>query len=360
MDKYIGFDIDSKKTVACVVQKGQKDRFTTLKTDIEIMKKFLQQQHKLGEKLHLTFEVGGEAGYRYDALVDLVDDITVSNPTKMTWIYRTSKKNDRIDARKQAILLSIGEVPKVHIPSKEVRQWRVAIQHRRKIVSKICQVKNRIRAILKANGFVKSAQSGSWWKVANRLWMRSFVAEMEIKAEELWRMNLADMLEVLDLLESQLKGVTKYLDGYLKKHPGGKLLMSIPGVGPRTSEAVLAYTDDIKRFKKGKQYCAYFGLTPKLDESGLTKRLGHISKQGPSVVRWLIVESAWRVVKKSPSFRAFYERVMCGQKNRKKIATVAVARKLLSIMRAMQMTGELFNGELVCRECGFINVKNSA
>ena len=111
---------------------------------------------------------------------------------------------------------------------------------------------------------------------------------------------------------------------------------------------------------RSKQYCAYFGLTPKLDESGLTRRLGHISKQGPSVVRWLIVESAWRVIKKSPSLRAFYERVMCGQKNRKKIATVAVARKLLSIMRAMQMTGELFNEELVCRECGFVEVKRTA
>jgi len=50
MDKYIGFDIDSKKTVACVVQKGKKDRFTTLKTDIELMKKFLQKQHEQGEK----------------------------------------------------------------------------------------------------------------------------------------------------------------------------------------------------------------------------------------------------------------------------------------------------------------------
>jgi transposase len=128
--------------------------------------------------------------------------------------------------------------------------------------------------------------------------------------------------------------------------------MSIPGVGPRTTEVVLAYTDDISRFGRGKQYCAYFGLTPKLDESGLTRRLGHISKQGPSVVRWLIVESAWRVIKKSPSLRAFYERAMCGQKKRKKIATVAVARKLLSIMRAMQMTGELFNEKLVCRGCG--------
>jgi len=181
------------------VQNGQKDRFTTLKTDIELMKKFLQKQQGPDQKLHLTFEIGGEAGYRYDALADFVDDITVSNPTKMTWIYRTSKKNDRIDARKQAVLLSIGEVPKVHIPSKEIRQWRVTIQHRRKIVSKICQVKNRIRALLKANGFVKPAQSGSWWKVANRLWMRSFVTEIQIKAEELWRMSLADMLDELAL-----------------------------------------------------------------------------------------------------------------------------------------------------------------
>lgn len=122
--------------------------------------------------------------------------------------------------------------------------------------------------------------------------MRSFVTGMEIKANQLWRMSLANMLDELALLESQLKRVTNYLDGYLEKHPSGKLLMSTPGVGHRTSEAVLAYTDDIRRFSRGKQYCAYFGLTPKLDENGLTRRLGHISKQGPSVVRWLIVESA--------------------------------------------------------------------
>ena len=100
MDKYIGFDIDSKKTVACVVQKGQKDKFTTLKTDIEMMKRFLQKQRFSGEELHLTFEISGEAGYRYDALAEFVKDITVSNPTKMTWIYRTAKKNDRISVNK--------------------------------------------------------------------------------------------------------------------------------------------------------------------------------------------------------------------------------------------------------------------
>ena len=119
----------------------------------------------------------------------------------MTWIYRTAKKNDRIDSRKQAVLLSIGEVPKVYIPNREVRQWWVTIQHRRKMVSSITQVKNRIRALLKANGITKPALRGSWWKVANRLWMQSFVTEVEITSEELWRMNLIDMLEELWLLE---------------------------------------------------------------------------------------------------------------------------------------------------------------
>ncbi len=64
------------------------------------------------------------------------------------------------------------------------------------------------------------------------------------------------------------------------------------------------------------------------------------------MVRWLIVESAWRAVRHSPALRAFYERVMYGQRQRNKIAIVATARKLLTIMRAMLMTGETFNESL--------------
>ena len=160
-------------------------------------------------------------------------------------------------------------------------------------------------------------------------------------------MHISNLLDEYDLLSNQLKRVNLYLDGYLAKNPGGKLLMSIPGVGPRTAEAVLAYTDDVSRFGNYKQYCSYFGLTPKLDESGSCRRLGHISKHGPSVVRWLICESSWIAIRKSPGLRKFHERVMCGQAGRKKIAIVAVARKLLCIMRAMQLTGEAFNERLV-------------
>jgi len=346
MDKYIGFDIDNKKTVACVVEKGKKDAYATLPTDIDAMKKYLIEQGRRGDAVHLTFEISGEAGYRYDALADCVSDITVSNPSKMTWIFRTAKKNDPIDARKQAVLLSIAEIPKVPIPRQEVRQWRITIQHRRKMVSRITAVKNRIRALLKAHGYRKAFWSGSGWKKANRFWMRRLCEEVAMTSLDLWRMALANMLDELELLEGQHWQVTKSLDGYLDKQPGGRLLMSIPGVGPRTAEAVLAYTDDVRRFRGPKAYCCYFGMTPRLAESGCTRRLGHISKQGPSVVRWLIVESAWRAIRQSPALRGFYERVMNGQAGRKKVAIVAVARKMLSIIRAMLLTGEFFNASL--------------
>jgi transposase len=350
MDKYIGFDIDDKKTVTCIVEKGKQDRFQTLSSDIQSMRAYLKQQKTDHARLHLTFEISGQAGYLYDALDGYADTITVSNPSQMTWIYRTSKKNDRIDARKQAVLLSIGEIPKVHMPGKRVREWRESIQHRRRLIGRIVQIKNRIRALLKSQGHKKPIATGSWWKPDNRVWMQD-LSNRRVTSMQLWRMQLGDLLDELGLLERQRKKCTDYLDAFLRKKSGAKSLMTIPGVGPRTAEAVLAYTADITRFKRTKQYCAYFGVTPRLDESGSTRRLGHISKQGPSVVRWLVAESAWQVIKKSPSMKRFYERVMANQPSRKKIAVVAVMRKLFGIMRAMLMSGEFYNEDLVCREC---------
>ncbi len=348
--QYIGFDIDSKKTVACVVQQGQRDRYTTLKTDLIEMQRYLQEQRQNGAQVHLTFEISGEAGYRYDALRPYVDTLTVSNPNKMTWIYRTRKKNDRIDARKAAVLLSIGEVPPVHIPRRAVRQWRATIQQRGTLVNRLVSVKNRIRALLKANGLPQPLHQGSWWKAVNLEWMREQAQNWDqATGEQLWRVHLSNLLEELELLRRQIKQVTQYLDRYLATQPGATLLESIPGVGPRTAEAVLAYTDDVHRFARSKQYAAYFGLTPKLDESGEVRRLGHISQEGPAVVRWLVVESTWRVIRQSPGFRTFYERIAGSQANRKKVAVVATARKLLTVMRAMLLTGELFNESLLTK-----------
>ena len=346
MDKYIGFDLADKKTVACMVQNGQKDIFQSLPTDPAVMRDWLSRQRKSGDRLHLTFEVCGSAGWLYDELVDTVDTLTVSNPSKLTWIFRTSKKTDRIDARKQAVLLQLGELPTVHMPEKATRQWRGQIQHRRRLVESRSQVKNRIRMLLKNQGYRRPADRGSWWKQTNRQWMQSLTETID----DAWAYSLSDLLGQLALYEEQVKQGTAKLDARLQGHAGAGLLQTMKGIGPRTAEAILAYTDDVERFRRGKEYGGYFGLTPKLDESGSTRRLGHISKQGPSVVRWLMVEAAWRAVRLSPSLRAFYERVKRGQAKRNKIAIVATARKMLTIMRAMLLSGEVFNERLVLEQ----------
>lgn len=346
MDKYIGFDISSKDVSVCVIQKNERERYATIGPDAGSMRKFLLNEKTDGSRVNVTFEISGQAGYLYDSLIDCVDDIKVANPDKMTWIYRTTKKNDRMDARKMAVLLSIGEIPAVYMPTKEVRQWRMVICHRKKLLSTSVTAKNRIRAIFKSQGITKTANKGKWWNKHNRLWMRQ-VSDEGFDVNNLWKLQLGNLLDELNVVEKNIAVVTEYLDGYLERQAGGKLFMSIPGVGPRTAEAVLAYTDDVERFGGSKEYCGYFGVTPKLDESGDSRRLGHISKKGPSVVRWVLVESSWKVVRYSKSMKSFYERVMAGQKSRKKIAIVAVARKLLSIMRAMLLTGTMFSEEYV-------------
>jgi len=346
MDKYIGFDISSKDVSVCVIQKNKQERYATIGPDVGSMRNFLVNEKKDGSRLNVVYEISGQAGFIYDLLIDCVDSITVANPDKMTWIYRTTKKNDRMDARKMAVLLSIGEIPAVYMPSKEVRQWRMIICHRKKLLEGLVAAKNRIRALMKSQGIVKPMHKGSWWKVVNRLWMRE-LSGGGFDVNNLWKVQLSNLLDELEQKEKQIALVTQYLDGYLDKQSGGKLLMSIPGVGPRTAEAVLAYTDDVERFAGGKEYCGYFGVTPRLDESGDSRRLGHISKKGPSVVRWVLVECSWKVIRYNPSLREFYERVRAGQKGRKKIAIVAVARKLLSIMRAMLLTGATFDDKCV-------------
>ncbi len=100
MDKYIGFDADSKKTVACVIQKGEKDRYTTLKTDIGQMKSFLQQQRRPGEKMNLTFEISGQAGYMYDSLLNLIDGITVKGAQRSLKMFTNFSVFDKPLIRK--------------------------------------------------------------------------------------------------------------------------------------------------------------------------------------------------------------------------------------------------------------------
>ena len=123
--------------------------------------------------------------------------------------------------------------------------------------------------------------------------------------------------------------------------------MTIPGVGIRTAETFVAWVDDVTRFRNNRQLGSYFGLVPCQDASADKNRLGHITRDGPPVMRKLICEATWTAVKRCPAFRAFLERVMGGKPERKKIALVATMHRMIRVMGAMLRSGEAYRAAAV-------------
>jgi len=101
--------------------------------------------------------------------------------------------------------------------------------------------------------------------------------------------------------------------------------------------------DDVTRFRNNRQLGAYFGLVPCQDASADKNRLGHITRDGPPVMRKLITEAAWTAIKKCPAFKAFFERIMGGKPERRKIAIVATSHRMIRVMGAMMRTGTAYD-----------------
>ena len=110
----------------------------------------------------------------------------------------------------------------------------------------------------------------------------------------------------------------------------------------RTAEAVAAFVDDSHRFRDAKAVGRYFGLVPSQDQSGDRNRLGHITREGPAVVRQLLAEATWQAIRRSPTIRAYFERVRRDDPQRKKIALVATAHYLVRVMWALLKRGTVW------------------
>ena len=141
---------------------------------------------------------------------------------------------------------------------------------------------------------------------------------------------------------AQRLAVSKKLKAFVAKAPqreveAREILKTAPGVGPVTAEVVLSELGDISRFRNAKAVCAYAGLVPVVRQSGERKSKDmKITKEGSGLLRWALVEAAWRLVGNSPKWAALFARLM--HRSGKKRAIVAVARKLLCVLYAMLKT----------------------
>jgi transposase len=155
-------------------------------------------------------------------------------------------------------------------------------------------------------------------------------------------------------LEGQLKALAGRLKDFAASAPSKEAearakLATIPGVGPVTVDVVVSELGDVKRFHSVKAVCAYAGLVPAVRQSGgKGKDLG-ITKTGSPLLRWALVEAAWRVIRQAAAWRRVYEQIK--KKTGGKKAIVAVARRLLVVMAAMLRDGTNYNFLKVGEAC---------
>lgn len=326
----IGWDLHAKTSTLGVYEAD--GRLREVRTVRGRPDRVVEALAKLDEPFRVVFEATTGYGRWHDAVAALphADRVVVAHPGKLAAIYRSKQKNDKHDAQVLGRLLQVDAVPVVWVPPVSVRQWRRLIEHRRSLVAKRTRAKNALRALLRTHGLAIPSGVRGLWTVAGRFWLGG--VELPAVAEALQRDQL--LMEVRQY-DTMIRRVEVELDRIAAACPKVALLRTIPGVGPRTAEAIVAYVDDPQRFRNPKAVGSYFGLVPGQDESAGKSRLGHITKQGPGTARWLLVESAWRGTLHSPRLRQHFERVMRGQPGRKKIALVATAHHLLRIMLQM-------------------------
>jgi transposase len=135
-----------------------------------------------------------------------------------------------------------------------------------------------------------------------------------------------DLLELLDRLNPMIAELSQAIEREVEKYPAAQGLMTHPGVGPLTALAFVLIIGDADRFPCGKQVASYLGLVPLEDSSGNRRRLGHITKQGSSMLRFLLVEAAQVTARSLPEWRSKYLHLM--MRRGRKTAKVAMARRL--------------------------------
>jgi transposase len=332
---YVGLDVHSRQSSLCILNSaGGIVNQVQLKGPRSTV---VDRLRKLDQPFSICYEASCGYGHLYEALRPLAAHVAVAHPAKLRLIYKSKRKNDRVDAQKLAKLLLLDMVPSVHVPHVDVRAWRSLIILRQRVMAQLVRAKNQIRAVLRENDI-----AGPKW-----LWSKKKLAWLEsLELHPVARLRLELAVEEFRSLNGKIKRLEAELQKYADRHPAVRLLMTIPGVGIRTAETFVAWVDDITRFRRpARQLGAYFGLVPCQDASADKNRLGHITRDGPPVMRKLITEAAWTAIKKCPAFKRFFERIMAGKPERKKIAIVAAAHRLIRVMGAMMRTGQAYDAD---------------
>jgi transposase len=332
VNHYIGFDVH-KKTISYCVKAADG---TILEEDTLPAKRAILRfwARKRTEPWHGAMEATLFSGWIYDTLKPFAAELQMGHPAMMKAIGASKKKNDQLDARKIADLVRCHLLPVCYVAPAELRELRRLLRYRNLVVAQAVQMKNKMSGLLMEVGAAYNKQqlhgAGYFTALLDRL------EEVPESVKDLLRLSRG-ALETFQTTQKQLLA-------RLKKHPRlaerVKRLESIRGVGEVTALTWALEVAEPQRFGSIAKAVSYCGFTSALDSSAGKEHRGPISKQRNAHLQTALVEAAKLAPRWNPQLAAVHEReVQRGDRNR---ATLAVARKLVAYLLAVDKSGKPF------------------
>ncbi|WP_190194778.1 IS110 family transposase [Streptomyces minutiscleroticus] len=272
-------------------------------------------------------EVALEATGNSEAIVALIRPrvarVVVSNPMKTRAIAEAKVKTDKVDARILAQLLAADFLPPVWLPDEVTRRRRRIIARRTHLVRQRTRIKNQVQAILHRNLMPRPPVS-ELFGTRGRAWL----ARQELPTDE--HRSVAALLRQLDFHGEELALVEREVAQEGLDDTDVRRLMTVPGIDAVVALSVVAAVGDFARFRSADKLVAYFGLNPRVRQSGgQPASLGRITKTGRAQVRGMLVEAAWVASRAPGPLRAFYQRIKA--RRGLQVAIVATARKMTTL-----------------------------
>ncbi len=270
-----------------------------------------------GQKVRVGMEASGHARWFERLLAELQIELLIGDAAEIRSKRVRKQKTDRQDAQLILRLLIEDRFPKIWVPSWENRDLRQLLWHRHRMVQARTRIMNQLQAVALNEGL----------RCKKRLWRERGRQQLESFQLAPWASRRRrDLLELMDRLNPMIAELSQAIEREVEKYPAAQRLMTHPGVGPLTALAFVLIIGEAERFPCGKQVASYLGLVPLEDSSGNRRRLGHITKQGSSMLRFLLVEAAQVTVRSLPQWRSQYLHLML--RRVRKTAKVAMARRL--------------------------------
>jgi transposase len=314
----IGVDYHpSFQTIAFLVEEtGEYDERELHHSDGEA-ERFYRNLKQRGISVRIGMEATGYSRWFERLLAELGFEVWIGDPAEIKAKRVKKQKTDREDARLLLKLMREDRFPRIWVPSPENRDLRQLLWHRHRLVQMRTRIMNQLQAL--------AMNEGQRWK--KKLWSEKGRAVLDKLALAPWASRRRkELLELLDRMDPSIEELTAAVEQEAEKRPDALRLMTHPGVGPITALAYVLIIGTPTRFPRGKQIGNYIGMTPSEDSSAGKQRLGHISKQGSSLLRFLLVEAAQAAARTNPDWKRRY--IHLAMRRHKNIARVAMGRRL--------------------------------